>query len=458
MDIVDQMEGCRDSIDSLGTESSEGRRHFWTRVCVSETMWEWTATSVEEDESVVDESGGLITAQLMTLRDISTLPLEQKERWFRAICCRMRPPEESPHDCWNLTVHRSEALADSLSALMDVSPEDGLHRKIHIHFVGEEGVDAGGLTREWFRIVSEQIFDLRRPFFAYSEIDNLSYQISPSSVVQEDHLRYFEFTGRFLSKALFEGCVIPVHFVRSLYKQILHAEIVLEDLAGVDVELFKSLNFMLENVIDGLFFETFSVECDEFGQRAVHDLIPNGRMIEVHESNKERYVHERMQWRMSGCVREQIDALCRGFHAVIPPGILSVFDFQELEMLMCGVSTIDAADWKSHTKYDGWAEADSVVIWFWEAVNEFTEEERARLLQFATGTSRVPVGGFRALESTRGRTQEFTIGRISREQCIFPLAHTCFNRIDLPEYRSLDELTHYVSLAIQMEGVNFDMQ
>jgi hypothetical protein len=85
----------------------------------------------------------------------------------------------------------------------------------------------------------------------------------------------------------------------------------------------------------------------------------------------------------------QTAALLRGFYDVLPEVLLSVFDFQELELLLCGLPEIDLGDWRLHTEYRGLLErkgaAHKVVGWFWDAVEAMDEEKRARLLQFVTG-------------------------------------------------------------------------
>jgi hypothetical protein len=108
------------------------------------------------------------------------------------------------------------------------------------------------------------------------------------------------------------------------------------------------------------------------------------------------------------------------------------------------VQDIDIQDWKNHTAYKGeFAEkgADHPVIqWFWQALEEASVEDRARFLQFSTGTSRVPVQGFSALQGNDGNVKLFTIESIPLEQSVFPRAHTCFNRVDLPLYPTKEDM------------------
>ena len=124
----------------------------------------------------------------------------------------------------------------------------------------------------------------------------------------------------------------------------------------------------------------------------------------------------------------------------------------ELELLLCGLPEIDLGDWQANTVYkDPYCASHTVVIWFWETLHTFTEEQKARLLQFVTGTSRVPVTGFARLQGNDGKEAPFTLAPIDVELSIFPRSHTCFNRLELPMYFSKEDLEKYITTAIQME-------
>jgi E3 ubiquitin-protein ligase NEDD4 len=166
---------------------------------------------------------------------------------------------------------------------------------------------------------------------------------------------------------------------------------------------------------------------------------------------------------MLGRIKNQLTELLLGFFDVIPEPLLTVFDFQELELLMCGLPNIDMDDWKANTLYTGeYDRTDGkhrVCRWFWEVVEEqFDDELKARLLQFVTGTSGVPSRGFSVLQGNDGNVRKFTIHGVQLEQCLYPRAHTCFNRIDLPIYKTKQDLLEKLKLAVQMEATGFDIE
>ena len=95
-----------------------------------------------------------------------------------------------------------------------------------------------------------------------------------------------------------------------------------------------------------------------------------------------------------------------------------------------GLGTIDLSDWKTHTRLKHCTAESSQVIWFWRIVGRYDEEMRARLLQFVTGSSRVPLQGFKALQGSTGAAgpRLFTLHLVDVDVKNLPKAHTCFNR------------------------------
>ena len=153
------------------------------------------------------------------------------------------------------------------------------------------------------------------------------------------------------------------------------------------------------------------------------ELKTNGSQIDVTNDNKDEYIRLVIQWRFESRVKDQMQSLLEGFGSIVPLNHLKIFDENELELLMCGIQNIDVKDWKRNTLYKGDYYANHVVVqWFWRAVLSFSNEMRARLLQFVTGTSRVPMNGFKELHGSNGQ-QMFTIERWGTSEN-YPRAHT----------------------------------
>ena len=201
------------------------------------------------------------------------------------------------------------------------------------------------------------------------------------------------------------------------------------------------------------------------------ELVEGGSEREVTDENKREYVALVIRWTLLSSVQAELAALMAGLYEVVPRQLLRVFDYQELELLLCGLTHIDVEDWRVHTVYEGTyttlGERAPVVVWFWGIVSGFSEEEKARLLQFATGTSRPPAQGFKALQSNDGYVRRFAINgtalppaneREAHPEALWPRAHTCFNKIDLPEFETREELERMLTLSINMEIGGFTME
>ncbi|ODQ47649.1 hypothetical protein PICMEDRAFT_71697 [Pichia membranifaciens NRRL Y-2026] len=350
-----------------------------------------------------------------------------------------------PGQC-HIKVRRDCLLEDSFREVMRQTPED-LKKRLMIKFEGEEGLDYGGVSREFFQQLSHEVFNPAYGLFKYASSDNYTLQINPNSNINPEHLNYFKFVGRVVGLAVFHRRFLDAFFVGAMYKMMLRKKIVLQDLESVDSEMYKSLCWMLENDITDILYESFSVEEDRFGEKVTIDLKPNGRDVEVTNENKREFVELKTEWIISKPVEGQFRSFMEGFNELIPQELVQVFDERELELLIGGLAEIDIDDWKKHTDYRGYQESDEVIQWFWKAVSEWESEQRARLLQFTTGTSRIPVNGFKDLQGSDG-PRRFTIEKAGEIDQL-PKSHTCFNRVDLPPYKDYDALKKKLTIAVE---------
>ncbi|XP_064390483.1 E3 ubiquitin-protein ligase NEDD4-like [Halichondria panicea] len=367
-----------------------------------------------------------------------------------------KKPDNLPR-IFEIPVRRNHIFEDSHRAIMSCKNRDHLKTRLWVKFEGEKGLDYGGVSREWFFLLSHEMFNPYYGLFEYSASDNYTLQVNPDSgLCNENHLDYFRFTGRVLAMAVYHQRLIDAFFIRPFYKMVLGKRINLEDMEAVDTEFYNSVKYILDNDPSDLCL-TFEASREFVGQIENIELKPGGADIDVTESNKKEYVSLLMKWRFEDRICKQMEALKKGFADVIPLKTLHVFDQREIEYLLCGLAEINVDDWKKHTVYSaGYTANDDVIIWFWKAVENYDNELRARLLQFVTGTSKVPMNGFGELQGSNG-PQKFCIKKLG-EPTSLPRAHTCFNRIDLPPYRSYHEMKEKLRLAIEntegFEGVD----
>ncbi|XP_016955619.1 E3 ubiquitin-protein ligase Nedd-4 isoform X15 [Drosophila biarmipes] len=369
---------------------------------------------------------------------------KQKYEYFKS---HIRKPTNVPNK-FEIRIRRTSILEDSYRIISSVTKTDLLKTKLWVEFEGETGLDYGGLAREWFYLLSKEMFNPYYGLFEYSAMDNYTLQINNGSgLCNEEHLSYFKFIGRIAGMAVYHGKLLDAFFIRPFYKMMLQKPIDLKDMESVDTEYYNSLMWIKEN--DPRILElTFCLDEDVFGQKSQHELKPGGANIDVTNDNKDEYIKLVIEWRFVARVKEQMSSFLDGFGSIIPLNLIKIFDEHELELLMCGIQNIDVKDWRENTLYKGDYHMNHIIIqWFWRAVLSFSNEMRSRLLQFVTGTSRVPMNGFKELYGSNG-PQMFTIEKWGTPNN-FPRAHTCFNRLDLPPYEGYLQLKDKLIKAIE---------
>lgn len=188
------------------------------------------------------------------------LDFDNKRNYFNL---QLHPrTQRDHHSTLQLNVRRQRVFEDSFQYLQRKTGDQIKHGKLSIRFYDEEGVDAGGLTREWFQILARQMFDPNYALFQPCVADKLTYQPNRASWVNPEHLSFFKFVGRVIGKAIFDGRLLDAYFARSFYRQLLDKTVDYRDVEWVDPEYYNSLCWILDNdpsVLD----LTFSVEADE---------------------------------------------------------------------------------------------------------------------------------------------------------------------------------------------------
>jgi len=371
------------------------------------------------------------------------------KRKYEYLKQQLKKPSNVPNKI-EIKVRRNTILEDSYRQIHSIPSNkvDTLKTKLWIEFDGEVGLDYGGVAREWFYLLSKEMFNPYYGLFEYSATDNYTLQINPNSgVCNEEHLSYFKFIGRVAGMAVYHGKLLDGFFIRPFYKMMLGKPIELKDMESVDTEYFNSLIWIKENDPSELEL-TFQVDEENFGQTVSVELRPGGKETRVTNENKDEYIQLVIEWRFINRVRKQMDQFLAGFNELVPLNLIKIFDEGELELLMGGIECIDVKDWKNNTVYKGDYHPNHIVIqWYWRVVLSFSNEMRSRLLQFVTGTSRVPMNGFKELYGSNG-PQLYTIEKWGNPSN-YPRAHTCFNRLDLPPYESYQQLRDKLIKAIE---------
>lgn len=235
------------------------------------------------------------------------LHFDLKREYFRLKLKKLRHAAVRMHGPLRLSVRRDRVFEDSLAFFESLKTSDALRRKLSISFQGEDGVDAGGLTREWYTVLAREMFNPNYALFTATS-DGVTFQPNTNSaVVHTFHLIYFKFVGRIIGKAICDGQLLDAHFTRSFYKHILGISVSYHDLEAIEPDYYKSLKQILELPLELLGLDlTFSTEQDEFGRMVVKPLIENGQNIAVTDENKALYVQLVAHSRMTAAIEKQV--------------------------------------------------------------------------------------------------------------------------------------------------------
>lgn len=149
------------------------------------------------------------------------LEFDNKRNYFNRRL-HSRSGNRDPHPTLQLSVRRDQVFLDSYKSMYYKTGDEIKYAKLSIRFHGEEGVDAGGVTREWFQVMARQMFNPDYALFIPVASDRTTFHPSRMSGVNPEHLSFFKFIGRIIGKALYEGRVLDCHFSRAVYK-VYHA-------------------------------------------------------------------------------------------------------------------------------------------------------------------------------------------------------------------------------------------
>jgi len=406
---------------------------------------------IRADPSLLSESFSTLVDKVEYAKQL--LDFDNKRVFFREAIDAPNPSSRRGERL-SIRVRRSHVFEDSFQQLRHKSPAEMRGRMRH---GGEEGIDASGLTRDWYDTLAKEMFNENYVLFTRSAISDATYQPSENSYVNLEHLSYFEFVGKIIGKAVYDGQALEAYFTRAFYKHILGVPVTLEDMQAYDPEFHASLLYLLDHPVEeaGLDMQPFTAVIDEFGAQKVVPLKEGGEDVFLTDDNKEEYVQLVIEFKLAKAISSQIAAFLKGFNELIPASFVSIFTEKELELLISGLPVIDVADMRANTEYGSGFEATSQeILWFWEIVESWDQEHLAKLVQFVTGTSRVPLAGFAALQGMSGITPMKIVkagdGRRGRGGAMpLPRAHSCFNSIDLYPYPSKEVMEEKLMMAVE---------
>uniref|UniRef100_A0A8C7KNT5 HECT and RLD domain containing E3 ubiquitin protein ligase 3 n=1 Tax=Oncorhynchus kisutch TaxID=8019 RepID=A0A8C7KNT5_ONCKI len=344
-----------------------------------------------------------------------------------------------------LHVRRDHLVSDALRELTIYSDVD-LKKPLKVIFDGEEAVDAGGVTKEFFLLLLKELMDPVYGMFTQYTQSNLLW-FSDKCFVEYN---WFNLIGIICGLAIYNSTVVDLHFPLVLYKKLLGVAPTLEDLkelsptedSAVEMDDILLPDWMISN----LPLCPSQITREYYGLTEVKELIPGGDRITVDKNNREEFVEAYLKYMFRDSVSELYQAFSSGFLKVCGGKILSLFQPSELMAMVVGNNNYNWEEMEKNAVYKGeYSATHPTVRMFWEVFHEFPLEKKKRFLLFLTGSDRIPIHG---MESLR-----ISIQSTSAEEHYLPVAHTCYNLLDMPRYQTKETLHRRLTQAVeQYEG------
>ncbi|CAF4423535.1 unnamed protein product [Rotaria socialis] len=342
-----------------------------------------------------------------------------------------------------LHVHRNTIVQDTIAQL-DKYKDDDFKKPLQVYFHNEEGLDAGGIRKEFFLLLTKEILNPKYGMFTvYEETNTIWF----SDYYDEEEEAMYKLIGTLCALAVYNITIIDLPFPLALYKKLLNkTKIDLEDMKSVSPTVYQSLRSLLnykEDDLETALCYAFDIEREIYGERRRTELKPGGSSIMVNQKNKHEFVELYIDYIFNKSCEKQYQAFSAGFRRVINSKPLELFYPDELMAFVIGNTNYDWNEFQKKTEYKGEYHANHPVIqWFWQVFHKLGENEKKKFLLFLTGSDRVPVFGW-------SQTLPMTIQRSHTDDAHLPVSHTCFNILDMPLYSSKEILKAKLLEAIQ---------
>uniref|UniRef100_A0A671XKK8 HECT and RLD domain containing E3 ubiquitin protein ligase 4 n=1 Tax=Sparus aurata TaxID=8175 RepID=A0A671XKK8_SPAAU len=360
-----------------------------------------------------------------------------------SVSCRVlsmfMPAVESVNPCLILIVRRENIVGDTMEVLRKSKNVD-YKKPLKVIFVGEEAVDAGGVRKEFFLLIMKELLDPKYGMFRYYEESRLIWF---SNKTFED-IDLFNLIGVICGLAIYNLTIVELHFPVALYKKLLKRKPTLDDLKELMPDVGRSLQMLLDYTEDDLeetFCLNFTITEENYGATEVLELVPNGEDINVNKSNRQEFVSAYVDYVFNTSVAPLFECFYAGFHKVCGGKVLELFQPNELQAMVIGNTNYDWTELQKSTEYKGeyWTDHPTIRL-FWEVFHDLPLEKKKQFLLFLTGSDRIPILGMKSLK--------LVIQPTGGGEHYLPVAHTCFNLLDLPKYTSRETLSEKLLQAI----------
>ncbi len=359
-------------------------------------------------------------------------------------------------------VNRFDLLGNSVQLANMLRP----NRFTQIEFMNEVGVDMGGLLREWYSLVIQELMDVNTGLFELVEGTQNTYTVrsyrDPASMPPR-HAELMLFAGKLVGRAIIDEQQLGVSFSNSVYKHLMERPVELADLESDDPALYNRMQWLLKNnetTVDGFLdvLRDMSFTCTVIDNGTPYsvDLIEAGSSITVTPDNKGEDVNALVEYRLARSVENLIAPFVAGFQYMIPADVITQVQLplKIFDLIVAGTPVVDVEDLIENMAYfDRYTLESEQIQWLLAELRSYTEEELRMFLSFVTGSEQTPLGGFTNLKDSRGDAKvRIKAGTLTTgpddTQSQLPVSHTCFCTLDLPAYASRQELALKLKQAL----------
>ncbi|XP_069781833.1 probable E3 ubiquitin-protein ligase HERC3 [Narcine bancroftii] len=338
-----------------------------------------------------------------------------------------------------LHVQRANLVSDALRELSIHSDVD-LKKPLKVVFLGEEAVDDGGVTKEFFLLLLKELLDPKYGMFTSYEQSRLLW-FSERTFVE---LNWFHLIGILCGLAIYNFTVVDLHFPLVLYKKLVNVPPSLEDLKELSPTEGRSLQELLDypgDDVEETFCLTFAILRENYGVAELQELVPGGKSLPVKKENRKEFVQAYVDYIFNTSIQELFSAFSSGFLKVCGGEVLELFQPNELMAMVVGNTSYNWKELEMSAIYKAdYHPAHPTIKIFWEVFHEFPLEKKKLFLLFLTGSDRIPIYGMASIQ--------MTIQPTAGGERYLPVAHTCYNLLDLPKYQSKMTLSTKLTQAI----------
>ncbi|CAG7833938.1 unnamed protein product [Allacma fusca] len=406
------------------------------------------------------------------------------------------------------TISRDQILAQAEQLMQDFGSTRPL---LEIQYENEVGTGLGP-TLEFYAIVSQELQKKELDLWHCESSEHSISEDETASIKSKSYVQTsvglfpkpigksvkaasvmkiknkFKFLGRFMAKAVMDSRMIDLPLSKTQYKWILGLEysMSLADVADVDSTVARSIRKLVSVVsqkkkleaksgltslelkeplealtLDGCRIDNLGLDFTLPGHPTI-ELRKGGKDIPVTIHNLEEYIKLVCHWMLVGGVSRQMESWKEGFDSVFPSSALKMFYPEELEMVFCGSNQSDGESWDVKTLLEccrpdhGYTHESRAIQFLFEIMASYEAQRRRKFVQFLTGSPRLPVGGFKALQPPLTIVRK-TVDHPADPDSFLPSVMTCVNYLKLPDYTTIEIMRDRLRVAAEEGQMSFHL-